>query len=626
MHSKRTVLTVAIAGLSILAGHPTPAASIGWLTNNVSGRWEDAAKWNGGVVPGFAALNDDARTVHAGLFAITLDNATLAAPDPDLTALTLKTLTLNVTNTDVRLNVSGTSSQRFALKLHGNTGATGLSTLVTQRGTLLDLSYVDLSVDSASNAWVIYAHGINPAQPSVYSIRASNSTITVNEPSNYAVLLGGSSDRGGVIRFENNSSLSVLNTTNNAIIQVGGNITASDAQPTRLEVADSTLTGNVLTVRRSGHFLFSGGTAAASSVTGNINLGEGGVPPTDALTRAQFQSGTFNVGGDISLAGSNGPLHVLVEGGLLNVTGNVRANNSGSSHAAGQPFLFHVSGGTLAAPNVLLGTTKDNLRGDCELRISGSGTVLLGTMLDLGNDRGPGLLQMSDGFLAAPQIKVGGPHDANRKREGYYVQTGGTSVVSDKLLLYRTTGTGGAREFRVADDATMVFTGAGFATTGNGSGAYVIPAQNWDTSGTLRFAPLSVTTQTLLALGQDVGSGIAIASMLAGNHGVGTLDLTAIDGDEKLIVAAAGNHAANALYVNNLIGLDLTTNSPTLKHLDSALNIYYNANLNSYLMGATYDLVAGGQLLGFWVPEPGSLALLAFGTLALAGHRRKRSA
>lgn len=104
------------------------------------------------------------------------------------------------------------------------------------------------------------------------------------------------------------------------------------------------------------------------------------------------------------------------------------------------------------------------------------------------------------------------------------------------------------------------------------------------------------------------------------------MDPAAVDGDEKLTVIGAGNYGSNALYVNNRLGLDLTTDSPTLKHVLRALDIYYNANLNTYLMGAPYDLVGGGQLLGFWVPEPGSFALPALAARALASHRRTRNA
>lgn len=100
--------------------------------------------------------------------------------------------------------------------------------------------------------------------------------------------------------------------------------------------------------------------------------------------------------------------------------------------------------------------------------------------------------------------------------------------------------------------------------------------------------------------------------------------ITLFDGD-----ATAGG----ALYVQRLVGADVTTMPNVVNNIfgpaGDAINIYYNATLldNDYLDGLTYDFAGGnGQLIAH-TPLPPSMLLLGSGLLGLGllGWRRRRT-
>lgn len=106
------------------------------------------------------------------------------------------------------------------------------------------------------------------------------------------------------------------------------------------------------------------------------------------------------------------------------------------------------------------------------------------------------------------------------------------------------------------------------------------------------------------------------------NFSWGVLDITG-----NVIYLFNGNDiAGGALYLRDIIGLDMSGSLITNIFGMDGLNIYYLANLaeNDYLGGLTYDLSGGGYLIGIHgVPEPATMFLLCTGLIGLCGFRRK---
>jgi hypothetical protein len=100
-----------------------------------------------------------------------------------------------------------------------------------------------------------------------------------------------------------------------------------------------------------------------------------------------------------------------------------------------------------------------------------------------------------------------------------------------------------------------------------------------------------------------------------------------LDASGNILYLYDGNDiAGGALYLRDIIGLDISGNLITNIFGMDGLNIYYMADLtdNYYLGGLTYDLSGGGHLLPIHgVPEPSTMLLLGSGLLGLWGLRKR---
>ena len=213
---------------------------------------------------------------------------------------------------------------------------------------------------------------------------------------------------------------------------------------------------------------------------------------------------------------------------------------------------------------------------------------------------------------------------------GYYEQTGGVAEFgSIQLSRDHNSNLGyGTKEFVVGPNAELRITGAGFSQFGQGDWNVDDGPDTLDFSGKIVFDPSALTSQTLLAFGKELTGARPdtpedIAFVIQDNYGIGTLDLSGLDGSEVLNVLPSFNELDNALYVGALIGV---TDISVTDHLDSAINIYYSASLSPLLNRQTFQLNSGGLLIPLIpVPEPSSLLLVAMGAVVGITRRRRKS-
>jgi hypothetical protein len=255
--------------------------------------------------------------------------------------------------------------------------------------------------------------------------------------------------------------------------------------------------------------------------------------------------------------------------------------------------------------------------------------MVIGRSVGFGNNvRGAGTFQMTGGTMSVGDVLVGNRIGANEGGSGYYDQSGGNATINGTMtLLRRNSASGsdyGARELSVAGNTSLTFTGPGMAI---GTGSDFGLLTNVNLSGTIIFNPTSTTTPTLLAFDTDQGASLGSLEDVAAffsTQGIGTLDLTALDGAELLTVLPSGIVPNGALYVNALVGLDA---AEVAAHFDSSLNVYYNAASSPLLLGQTFSLNLGGTLqpLELPAPEPGTGCLLLGVVLCRIVRRRKQA-
>jgi hypothetical protein len=141
---------------------------------------------------------------------------------------------------------------------------------------------------------------------------------------------------------------------------------------------------------------------------------------------------------------------------------------------------------------------------------------------------------------------------------------------------------------------------------------------DWNTrQAFLQFIEGSNNIHDFYLSGADFGAGMP---GYANNFAWGTLDVTG-----NILHFVDGNSEAGAaLYLREILGLDITDMLIANLFGFDGLNIYYMANLpdNWFLHGLTYDLAGGGHLRP--VPEPGTMILLGCGLVGLVGYGRRR--
>jgi hypothetical protein len=584
-----------LAVLALGASTALRAETLNWVTNS-SGNWNAPARWITTNVP-------DTVTEVAIVFSLGgttgpyyVTNSGSLYP----TGLTNGGLSIGNAN----YATVGRGMYLVASNLDWTMGDAANPGYFLSRYAYSQFNEVNLNLRGARPDYALYL--INSGEGKEWSLVATNSTITIadgvakNSDTAPAALLvsGNYGDKPGATTpglSMTGGGLTVTNSTTNAAIQVqGGYIFGSvTSRVARLWLKDTTLTADKLFLSSSCHFRFDAASASGNSrISNELRYYTGG-------GRADLLSGALTIGKitvAINCSVSNAPLEqaafLNVSGATVNVSGDLEWS-SGGFHDNNAPWEIKVWSGSVSANNLLIGG-KNIPRGQYAMYLFG-GSVAVSNDLWLGwfsamTRHGSGLLEMSGGTLSCGSLIVGRSANA----DGYYKQTGGTATIGNTVTLYTESATYGTRQFVVATNATLILNGPGFVKSGtNAWPSSLLTPGNLDFSGTCVFDPApGVTNMSLLAFGDDVGparEGLALPFAL------GTLDISALDGAERLTVKAAGNELTNALYVARLPGL---TPAAAAAQLNSALTIYYDPDASPTLgQGLSINLTGGGRLV-----------------------------
>lgn len=582
------------AALALIVAEPIQAETLNWVTNS-SGNWNAPARWITANVPDtvteFASILSLGGTT--GPYSVTNDGTMYPA---------------GLTNGGLYIgNASYATATRgmylVASNLDWTMGDAANPGNFLSRYAYVQFNQVTLNLQGARSDSALNL--INSGEGKEWSLVATNSTITItngvakdSDTAPAALLLSGNyGDKTGATTpgiSMTGGGLTVINNTTNAAIQIqGGYIFGGiTSRVARLWLKDTTLTADKLFLLSSCHFRFDAASASGNSrISNELRYYTGG-------GRVDLLSGALTIGKitvAINCAVSNAPLEqaafLNVSGATVNVSGDLEWS-SGGFHDNNAPWEIKVWSGSLLAGKLLIGG-KNVPRGQYAMYLYG-GTVAVSNDLWLGwysaaTRHGSGLVEMSGGTLSCATLLVGRSANA----DGYYKQTGGTTTIGNAVSLLTESATYGTRQFVVSTNATLILKGPGFVK----SGATAWSTNLWnpgnlDFSGTFILDPApGVTNVSLLAFGKDGG---AVRNGLTNACTMGVLDLSALDGLERLTVLAAGNETTNALYVGRITGL---TPAAAAAQLTSALTIYYDPDTSPELgPGLSISLTGGGLL------------------------------
>jgi hypothetical protein len=591
-----------------------------------SGDWNDPNHWDAGV-PDTATETANYTTVinpQNGPHTIALNEAMY--PGGLVSgSITFNTGNVGIGNTRfIQIDAKGVNSP-----LSWTVGSATAPGKMNFRRHMLNLDNVQLNFAGTPGSTPLTLAGVTESltpNPQEWNLDATNSTVSILAAPAGATDAGISVTSGGGMRM-NGGTLTVTNAAQDAKISILG---VEGSFHSRLNLKDTQLTTNAFEVTGTGNFTFDGTNAVGPSSISNQLLVTAG--------EVNLAGGTLNAGSvSMNFPNTNNTGTVNVTGATLNVTGAFDIQSTSTTPVGAFPSTLNISAGTVSAAGMEVGGSSAD-KGAFGINLSGSGSLAVsGTLLlgyDLASNRhGAGTIVMTGGSLGASTLKVGAARGSNPNSRGYYEQTGGSSSFGSVVLNRDdlTPSGYGTQQFVVGAGATMNITGAGFSQIGTGDWHADDTPGNLDFSGKLVFNPSSPITQTLLAFGDDQGVYELIADDLTpailDNYGIGTLDLSHLNGSEKLWVSAAGNFATNALYVNALVGL---SSGNVADLLDSPIDIFYNTAHSPGLLGLTYQLNSGGSLVPLTAivpaPEPSSSLLLSLGSLALLGSTRRRLA
>jgi hypothetical protein len=614
------VASIVLAGLSFLASISADSVqAASWQTAG-GGNWNDPANWNPGNVP---------------------DTATEAAAFPTITsALAPHIIIVDDTMypgglTTGSINADGVYAQlsrSYIIQATGSsisspldwTLANAASIQIRYHQLILTNTNLDLLGTSAGNTIQISSavHGWN--------LDATNSSINMTAAPSSSTASGLSVQNSGTMRMTG-GNLTIINDDGDAQITVSGTDINTSLPPALLQLDGTAFSTNQLNLSSGGTFTFDGAGASPANVSGSLNVSSGGT--------ANLNSGTIGFGSILlDINGTSSPSNVDVNGATVNVAGAVLLKTTNNTTTPTQPNQLNITAGSLTA-NSLEASGSSTGKGAFEVNVSGTGSLVVAGKLQLGysaasNRHGAGTLIISGGSVSANSLLVGTQlgSGSTPNSSGFYEQTGGVASLGS-IQLSRDNGTNnyGTQEFVVGSDAELRITGAGFSQIGSGEWHVDDAPGLLDFSGTLVFNPTSLTSQTLLAFGKELTgekpiTEDGISDLIQGNYGIGTLDLSGLDGSEVLHVLPAFNETYNALYIDALLGL---TDAEAASHLDSTLNIYYSASSSPLLNGQTISLLSGGSLIALTVvppaPEPSSLLLISLGGCLGLIRRRGRT-
>lgn len=359
-------------------------------------------------------------------------------------------------------------------------------------------------------------------------------------------------------------------------------------------------------------------TGRGISVDGILNISSG------MLSGSEWSS--LQVSGTVNQTGGDVMNDLLDLSGIYNLSNGGLGCNTGDtiSGVFKQTGGYHASG--VGGSSVQQGGTYDMRGGDFQTtRITNSGTFnYSGGVIDL---PGPGLIDnivTNDGIF---NLSGTGTRTVNAD-----IINNGTFKTTNTTAVY--TGSFTNNGTYISDPATQYFNDLVMGNTGYLVGQYndifyiggdfinhSMMNTNWNTiQSYLGFITGSDNLHDFYLTGVDYG---AVMRGFTNNFSWGTLDISGnilrlYDGDDL---------TGSALYLRDIMGLDISDSLITNLFGYDGLNVYYMANLkgNDYLGGLDYALAGGGSLKAIHggVPEPTTMLLLGLGLIGLTGIRRK---
>lgn len=587
------------------------AHGITW-TNTAGGDFDDAGNWDPNDVPDTNAESALLPQI-GGSYAVTLTESMFPSGLSNQ-AVHLNGLNSNSANT-ITLNASGTigSPLNWTIGNPAQPGAgPGTNFLHVGRSSTLNLNYVNIDIDSALAHPANGGFYINIAAQLGFNAKliATNSQIVLDTGP-----VAGAGQRG--LTVGQGSELTMVN----GLLRVkrtGGSTEANvSSDGSRMNLIDTEFEFDLFNV----------------GFNAIVNVNNAGITVTNKINRAMsIQSGVINFGNAFIQHGISGSFDLSFViptsvGGsdIMNLTnttlqllngGSILMNPLGAHPGGPRKVQMNlVDNSTILARDLRVGGTNSPAPAIDNYQVTMSGSnpnLVLSGNLELGNrtalaNGGAGRLIMNSGGLVASNVLLG-----SSVADGYYEQLGGSATISNRVVFQKGT-TVGAQRFIVDDGATLTFLGLGMELAGAGS--FLVDSADWDTGGSFIFAPVpSISTQQLIVAGQDIGGNVLGYN---NNFALGTLDLSAYDASDRLLVLDVGTFADPALYVESISAI--ATNA-----LISSIDIYYLPELNPLLYAGgdsgKYLLTGGGFLLP--IPEPGAAALVLVAVGLLFSRRR----
>jgi hypothetical protein len=334
------------------------------------------------------------------------------------------------------------------------------------------------------------------------------------------------------------------------------------------------------------------------------------------IVLGELGSGTYNLSGGSLSVGQNlvvGSFYDDLDGGLGTFT------QSGGSLSVGQNLVIGVVGGVghhydgtgTFAQSGGEATVSSNVSVNADSLFSQTGGDFM--VSNTFDNKGQAIFDGSSGAPLSATI-------------GNMTNAGAVQVTQATLTLGNYSGSGSYHsdsattmvlaDLRVGPDGYLV--GGAGDTWQIGGSFYNTSTMNtlWDTGQSTLIFTGGEDSHTLQIPGLDMGASF---SGYTDNFAWGTLDVTG----QELTLSSAFDFDA-ALYLGRILGLVFDDLTIANIYSSEALNLYYNAALNPYLGGLTYNLTAGGRLIPAVVPLPGSVWLLLLGLVGLAVVRRRR--
>jgi len=348
--------------------------------------------------------------------------------------------------------------------------------------------------------------------------------------------------------------------------------------------------------------------------TGTITVASGLFDATGIRVNVgHFSQGFLNIyGGETRIGFLRLSESATANGKMTMTNGLLRITNGGFDFSVGQAgnAQFDMSGGVITNVG--------------ELRVVTQATKTTGTVTQTGGT----IVQLGHVFLSSTT-------GSTNNRSTYTLSGSGTLIVTNaahSLQLNVGNTTTGVGIFNKTGGTLLVdnltVNSAGYLTSSGGQTWTVYGSvSNNSTQNTLfdlRGATLTLaggTAHNLTVAGADLG-----VNLLGYNNNF-ALDALSLGTATDTLALSDANGGGGAIYLNTLLLPGNNTNLLANITSPSGLNIYYRSDdsRSAYLLGLTYDLMGGGDLIPLSIPEPSTLSFGIVGALALRAWRRRRT-